>query len=208
MIWYPEYVITQRSSLRMFEQSECCRKLLWLIDYISTDCCFSFAKSCSTPCPHGLQHTWLSCPSLLPKFAQILVHRVDDGIQSSQHLLPTSLALNLSQHQGLFQWVGFSYQVAKVSELHFQEAFNEYSEWISFRINWLGLLASQGALKSLLQHHSSKASFGTQLSLCSKAHIFMTTGKIIVLTIQTFVGKLMSLLFNILSIAFIPRSMS
>ena len=204
---YPEYVITQRSSLTMLEQSECCRKLLWLIDYILTDCCCSVAKSCPTLWPHGLQHKRLPCPSLLPKFAQILVHWVDDGIQSSHPLLPTSpLAFNLSQYQGLFQWVGSSHQVAKVLELHFQEAFNEYSEWISFRINWLGLLAAQGTLKSLLQHHNLKASFGTQPPLCSKAHVCMTTGKTIVLTIQTFVGKLMSLLFNMLSIAFLPKA--
>ena len=88
---------------------------------------------------------------------------------------------------------------------------NEYSELISFRIAWLYLLAVQGTLKSLLQHHSSKASslqrsafFMVQLS-----HPYMTTGKTIALTRQTFVGKVMSLLFNMLSwlvIAFLPRS--
>ena len=88
---------------------------------------------------------------------------------------------------------------------------NEYSEWISFRIDWLNLLAVQGTLKSLLQHHSSKASilwhsafFTVQLS-----HPYVTTGKTIALGRQTFVGKIMSLLFNILSrlvIAFLPRS--
>ena len=88
---------------------------------------------------------------------------------------------------------------------------NEYSGLISFRIDWFDLLAVQGALKSLLQHHSSKASilwlsafFMVQLS-----HPYMTTGKTIALTRQTFVGKVMSLLFNMLSalvIAFLPRS--
>ena len=78
---------------------------------------------------------------------------------------------------------------------------NEYSGLISFRIDWLDLLAVQGTLKSLLQHHSSKASilhcpafFTVQLS-----HPYMTTGKTIVLTRQTFVGKVMSLLVNMLS---------
>ena len=78
---------------------------------------------------------------------------------------------------------------------------NEYSGLISFRIEWLDLLAVQGTLKSLLQHHSSKASilqcsafFMVQLS-----HVYMTTGKPIALTIRTFVGKVMSLLFNKLS---------
>ena len=83
---------------------------------------------------------------------------------------------------------------------------NEYSGLISFRINWLDLLAVQGTLKSLLQYHSSKASilqcsafFVVQLS-----HPYMTTGKTIALTRQTFVGKGMSLLFNILSRFVIP----
>ena len=88
---------------------------------------------------------------------------------------------------------------------------NEYSGLISFRIDWFDLLAVQGTLKSLLQHHSSKASilqhsafFTVQL-----AHPYMTTGKTIALTRWTFVGKVMSLFFNVLSrliIAFLPRS--
>ena len=88
---------------------------------------------------------------------------------------------------------------------------NEYSGLISFRMDWLDLLAVQGTLKSLLPHHSSKASilghsafFTVQLS-----HPYMTTGKNITLTTWTFVGKVMSLLFNMLSrlvIAFLPRS--
>jgi len=88
---------------------------------------------------------------------------------------------------------------------------NEYSGLISFRIDWLDLLAVQGALKSLLQHHSSKAAF-LQLSaflMVQLLHAYMTTGKPIALTIWTFVGKVMSLLFNTLSrlvIAFLPRS--
>ena len=88
---------------------------------------------------------------------------------------------------------------------------NEYSGMISFRMDWFDLLAVQETLKSLLQHHSSKASillssafFTVQLS-----HPYMTTGKTIALTRRTFVGKVMSLLFNMLSrfvIAFLPRS--
>ena len=87
---------------------------------------------------------------------------------------------------------------------------NEYSGLISFRIDWFDLLAVQGTLKSLLQHHSSN----TSVLLCSAffmvqlSHPYMTTGKTIALTIRTFVGKVMSLLFNTLSrffIAFLPR---
>ena len=88
---------------------------------------------------------------------------------------------------------------------------SEHSRLISFKMDWLDLLTVQGTLKSLLQHHSSKAS----ILLCSAffivqlSHPYMTTGKTIALTRWTFVGKVMLLLFNILSrlvIAFLPRS--
>ena len=88
---------------------------------------------------------------------------------------------------------------------------NEYSGLISFRIDWLDLLAVQGTLKSLLQHHSSKASIlrCSAFFIVQLSHPHMTTGKTIALTIQTFVIKVMSLLFNMLSmfvIAFLPRN--
>ena len=90
---------------------------------------------------------------------------------------------------------------------------SEHPGLISFRMDWLDLLAVQGTLKSLLQHHSSKAS-NLQLSaffIVQLSHLYMTTGKTIALTRWTFVGKVMSLLFNMLSrlvIAFLPRSIS
>ena len=88
---------------------------------------------------------------------------------------------------------------------------NEYSEFTSFRMDWLDLLAVQGTLKSLLQHHSSKASILWHLAffIVQLSHPYMTTGKTIALTRQTFVGKVMSLLFNMLSrliITYLPRS--
>ena len=88
---------------------------------------------------------------------------------------------------------------------------NEYSGLISFRIDWLDLLAVQKTLKSLLQHHSSKASIlrCSAFFMVEFSHVYMTTGKTIALTRQTFVGKVMSLLFKMLSrmvIAFLPRS--
>ena len=88
---------------------------------------------------------------------------------------------------------------------------NEYSGLISVRMDWLDLLAVQGALKSLLQHHSSKASilWCSAFFIVQLSHPYMTTGKTIALTRWTFVGKVMSLLFNMLSrliIAFLPRS--
>ena len=140
----------------------------------------------------------------LPEVDQTHVHRVGDAIQPSHPLSsPSPPALNLSQHQGLFQGVNSSLQVAKELELKFSFSVSpssEYSGFISFRIDWFDLLAVQGTLQSLLQHHSSKVSilllsafFMVQLS-----HPYMTTGKTIVLTRRTFVGKVMSLLFNML----------
>ena len=90
---------------------------------------------------------------------------------------------------------------------------NEYSGLISFRIDWLDLLAVQETLKSLLQHHSSKASIlqRSAFFIVQPSHPYMTTAKTIALTRWTFVGKLMSLLFNMLSrlvITFLPRSKS
>ena len=88
---------------------------------------------------------------------------------------------------------------------------NEYSGLISFRMDWLDLLAIQGTLKNLLQHHSSKASIlrHSAFFIVRLSHPYMTTGKTIALSRQTFVGKVMSLLFNILFrlvVAFLPRS--
>ena len=88
---------------------------------------------------------------------------------------------------------------------------NEYSGLIAFRMDWLDLLGVQGDLKSLLQHHSSKASIlrCSAFFIVQLSHPYMTIGKTIALTRRTFVGKVMSLLFNMLSrlaIAFLPRS--
>ena len=146
-----------------------------------------------------------------PELTQTHVHHISDVIQTYYPLSSPSLPVfNLSQNQGLFQWVSFLHQVAKYWSFNISLS-NQYSGLISFRIDWLDLLAVLGALKSLLQHHSSKASvlqrsafFMVQLS-----HPYMTTGKTIALTIWTFVSKLMSLLFNMLSrfvTAFLPRS--
>ena len=122
---------------------------------------------------------------------------VSDAIQPSHPLSsPSSPAPNPSQHQSLFQWVNSSHEVAKVLEFQlqhhsFQRNPNFQRNLISFRTDWLDLFAVQGTLKSLLQHHSSKASilwcspfFTVQLS-----HPYMTTGRTIALTRQTFVGK-------------------
>ena len=129
----------------------------------------------------------------LLELAQTHVHQVGDTIQPSHPLLsPSPLAFNLTQHQGLFQGISSSHQVANVLEFRFSiSPSNEYSGLISFRINWLDLLTVQWTLKSLLQHHSSKASIlqRSAFFMVQLSHPHMTTGKIIALTRQTFVGK-------------------
>ena len=92
-------------------------------------------------------------------------------------------------------------------QLQYQSS-NEYSGLISFRTDWLDLLAVQGTLKSLLQHHSSKAILQcSAFFIVQLSHPYMTTGKTIALTRWIFVGKVMSLLFNMLSrLSFLPRS--
>ena len=138
-----------------------------------------------------------------------------ESVMSSNHLILSPLsppARNLFQHQVLFQGVFSSHQVAKVLELSFSTSIpNEFLGLISFRIDWFDLLVAQGALKSHLQHHSSKASilWHSAFFMVHLSYLYISTGKIIALTRQTFVGKVMSLIFNMLSrlgIAFLPRS--
>ena len=106
----------------------------------------------------------------------------------------------------------FFTSVANVLEFRFSiSPSSKYSGLISFRMDWLDLLAVQGTLKSFLQHHSSKASIilRSAIFIVQLSHPYMTTGKTIALTRRTFVDKVMSLLFNMLSrlvIAFLPRS--
>ena len=184
--------------------------------------CLSLGSHCSVQL---LSHVWLCDPMdcsmpgfpvhhQLPELTQTHVHWVSDAIQPSHPLSsPSHPTFNLSQHQGLFQWLSSSIMWPKYGSFSFSiSSSNEYSGPISFRMDWLVLLAVQATLKSVLQNHNSKASilrcsafFAVQLS-----HPYMTTGKTIALTRQTFDGKLMSLLFNMLSrlvIAFLPRSM-
>ena len=142
----------------------------------------SVAQLCPTLCdlmdfsmPVFPVHHQLSEPT------QTHVHHIGDAIQASHPLSSLSPpTFNLSQHHGLFKWVSSSCQVPKYWSFSFDiSPFNEHSGLISFRMDWLDLLAVQGILKSLLQHHSSKVSilrhsafFTVQLS-----HPYMTTGK-------------------------------
>ena len=175
----------------------------------------SVAQSCPTLCnPRDCSTPGLAVYQQLPEFTQTHVHWVGDAIQPSHPLSSPSLpAFNLSQHQGLFQWVSSLHQVAKVLKFQLQnKSSNEYSRLFSFGIDCLDLLAVQGMLQSLLQHHSSKASIPqcSAFFIVHLSHPYMTTGKNIALTRWTFVDKVMSLLFNILFrlvITFLPRSM-
>ena len=162
----------------------------------------SVTQSCLTPCD-PMNHSMPGLPVhyQLPEFTQTHVHWVGDAIQPSHPLLsPSPPTFNLSQHQGLFQWVSSlpKYQVARVFSFSISPS-NEYSELISFRMDWLDLRAVQGTLKSLLQHHSSKASIlpCSAFLIVQLSHPYMTTRKTKTLTRRTFVGKVMSLLFNI-----------
>ena len=149
----------------------------------------------------------------LSEFSQTHVHRVNDAIEPAHPLSsPFPRAFNLSQHHGHFQCISSSHQVAKVLELQLQP---QSIQWIFrtdfFRMDWLDLLAVQWTLKSLLQHYTSKASIlqCSAFFMVQHSHPYMTTGKTIALTRWTFVSKVMSLLFNMLSrlvIAFLPRS--
>ena len=172
---------------------------------VKSRCCCDITKSCLTICSP------MDCST--PGFP--VLHYLPDLVMPSKHLIlcrPFSSCPQSFPASDSFPWISSSPQVAKVLELQLQrQSSNEYSGLISFRIDWLDLLAVQGTFKSLLQHHSSKASvlrcsafFMVQLS-----HLYMTTGKTIALTIWTFVSKVMSLLFSMLStfvIALLPRS--
>ena len=148
----------------------------------------------------------------LPKLAHTHVHQVGDVIQPSHHLSSSSPPSIFPSIRIFFNESVLRIRWPNYWSFNFStNPSNEYSGLISFRIAWLDLLAIQGTLKSILQHHSSKASilrqsifFRVQLS-----HPNMTTGETTALTKWTFAGKVMSLLFNLLSklvITFLPRS--
>ena len=163
--------------------------------------------------PHGLQCARLPCPSPTPR---VYSNSCLESVMSSNHLIlchPLLLLASIFPSFGVFsnesvlhirwsKYWSFSFSIIP---------FNEYSGLISFRMDWLDLIAVQGTLKSLLQHRSSKASIFRHSSffIVQHSHPYMTTGKTIALARRTFVGKIMSLLFNMLSrlvITFLPRS--
>jgi len=174
----------------------------------------SVVQLCPTLCdPMNHSTPGLPVHHQFPESSQTHVHWDSDAIQPSHPLLsPSPPALNLSQHQGLFKWVSSLHQVAKVFEFHLQhQSFQWTPGLISFRMDWLHLLAVQGTLKSLFQHQSSKASilWRSAFFIVTLSHPYVTTGKTIALSSWTFVGKVMSLLLNMQSrlvITFLPRS--
>ena len=163
--------------------------------------------------PRGLQHAGLPVYHQLPEFTQIHLQWVRYAIQPSHPLSsPSCLNFNHSQHQGLFKWAVLPIRWPKYQSFSFSiSPSNEYSGLISFRTDGLDLLAVQGIFKSLLQCHSSNASilWRSAFFTVHLSYPYMTTGKTITLTGRTFVGKVMSLFFNMLSrlvITFLPRS--
>ena len=163
---------------------------------------------------HGLKHTRLPCPLTISQSLFKLMSTV--SMMPSTHLIlcrpslllppvPPSIRVFSNESVLHIRWPkywSFSFSISPS---------NEYSGLISFRMDWFNLLAVKGMLKSLLQHHSSKASIFqcSAFFIVQLSHPYMTTGKTITLTRQTFVGKVMSLLFNMLSrlvITFLPRS--
>ena len=146
----------------------------------------------------------------LPEFTQTHVHRVGDAIQPSHPLfllppIPPSIRVFSNESTLRMRWpkyCSFSFSIIPSKE---------HPGLISCRMDWLDLLAVQGTLKSLLQHHSSKASilWDSAFFTVQLLHPYMTIGKTIAVTRRTFVGKVMSLLFNMLCrlvITFLPRS--
>ena len=153
--------------------------------------------------PHRLQHARLPCPSPTPRVYPLM---------STESMTPCNyliLCRPLLLLPSIFPSIRVFYNE---SALHIRwpkywsfsfssSPSNEFSGQISFRIDWLDLLTVQGTLKSLLQHHSSKASIlrGSAFFIVQLSHPYMTTGKTIALTRWTFIGKIMSLLFSMLS---------
>ena len=153
---------------------------MYSVSLVSIICCCLVTKLCPTLCmAHGLQHDRLH---YLPEFAQTHVLWVSDAFQPSHPLSsPSPLCLNLSQNQGVFQWIESSHRVTNVLELQLQhQSFQWIFRLIPLRIDWFDFTI-QGTLKRLHQCHSSKASILQHLAffVVQLSHLYMTTGKTI-----------------------------
>ena len=152
---------------------------------------------------HGLQHARLPCPSPTPRVCSIMSI---ESVMPSNHLIlchPLLLPPLIFPSIRVFSKESvLCIRWPKYWSFSFNSSLsNEQAGLISFRMDWFDLLAVQETLKSLLQHHSSKASIlrHSAVFMVQLSHLYVTTGKTIVLTIQTFVSKVTSLLFNMLS---------
>ena len=182
--------------------SEVCYNEMITLLYVMSYGCWSVAQSCPTFCD-SMDCIMTGLPVLhhLLELAQTHVHWVGDAIQPFHFLWPPSPALNLSQHRVFFQWVSSSHQVAKVMELHFQ---HQSFQWI-IRIDFLYYWWVWSCCSRDSQESSPAPQLGSINSLdlpffmVQLSHSYMTTGKTIALTVWAFVGKVMSLRFNILS---------
>ena len=166
--------------------------MLWVEAY-SLSVQFSRSVVSDSLRPHGLQHTRPPCPSPAPGVcsnSRPLSRWCHPIISSS--VVPFSSHLQSFQHQSLFQWDSYSHQGPKYWSFSFSiSPSNEHPGLISFRMDWLDLPVVLGTLKSLLQHHSSKASVlqRSAFFLVQLSHPYVTTRKTIALTRRTFVGK-------------------
>ena len=184
----------------------------WSFSYSSVQ--FSRSVMANSLQPHELQHARLPCPS---PTRRVYPNMSTESVMPSNHLifyhplllLPSFfLSIRVFSNESVLrirwpEYWSFSFSISPS---------NEYSGLISFRIDWLDLLAFQGTCKSFLQHHSSKASIlqCSAVFIVQLSHPYMITGKTIALTRWTFAGKVMSLLSNLLSrlvIAFLPRNL-
>ena len=158
----------------------------------------SVAQSCPTLRLHGLQHARPPCPSPSPRTYSNLCPLSQWCHQTISSHLPSLPASGPFQVSQFFASGGQSIEVSASASVLPK---NVQSGLISYRVDWLGLLAVQVTLKSLLQHHSSKASilWHSALFIVQLSHPYMTSGKTIAFTRWTFVGKVISLLFNMLS---------
>ena len=161
----------------------------------------SVTQSCPTLCnPMSCSMPGLPVHYQLPEFTQTHVHWVGDAIQQSHPLLSPSLpAFNITQHQGLFQWVSSSHQVAKTIGASASVLPMNIQDW--FPLGWTDFISVQSkGLWKVLQHHTSKVSilWCSAFFIVQLSHPYMTR-KTIALTRQTFIGKVISLLFNMLS---------
>ena len=154
----------------------------------------SVAQSCLSLCdPMNRSKPGLPVHHLLQESTQTHVHQVGDAFRPSDPLSsPSPLALNLSQHQGLFKWVSSLHQVARVLEFQLQHQSLQWTPMTDLlKMNWLDFLSVQGTLKSLLQHRSSKASilWCSTFFIVQLSHPYMTTGKTKALTRWAYVDK-------------------